>query len=272
MSTQSIQHTIAVASGKGGVGKSTTAVNLALALTSTGKRVGVLDADIYGPNQPLMLGVKDKKPEITPEKKFVPLKAHGLWVMSMGFLVDDETPMVWRGPMVSMAVQQLYRDTLWPELDVLVIDLPPGTGDVQLTMAKKIPVSAALIVTTPQDVALLDARKAVEMFKKVNVPILGLVENMSTHVCRNCGHEEPIFGVEGGAELAKTLGIELLGQLPLDITIREAVGRGQPTVVASPDSPVTETYLSIANQVIAKLALQGGADRDKFGSIKIEFT
>lgn len=252
MISSKIKQIIAVASGKGGVGKSTTAVNLALALQQEGARVGILDADIYGPSQPLMLGVTERP--IIKDKKISPIIRHGIQSMSIGYLVDDKAAMVWRGPMVSAALQQLLNDTLWDELDYLVIDLPPGTGDIQLTLAQKIPVSGAVVVTTPQDLALLDARRAYEMFRKVNVPVLGVVENMSTHICSNCGHEEPIFGQGGGERLAKQYELDFLGALPLDIHIREQTDSGVPTVVADPEGKNAKIYREIARKVQEKLA------------------
>ena len=231
-----VKNIIAVASGKGGVGKSTTAVNLALALVAEGARVGILDADIYGPSQPRMLGITGK-PESKDGNSLEPMEAYHLQAMSIGFLIDEETPMIWRGPMVTQALEQLLNDTNWSELDYLVIDLPPGTGDTQLTLAQKVPVSGAIIVTTPQDIALLDARKGLKMFQKVEVPVLGIVENMSIHICSKCGHEEHIFGSGGGQSMSDQYGIALLGSLPLDIHIREETDSGKPTVVAQPDSP-----------------------------------
>src|SRR5512144_2338158 len=227
----SVKNIIAVASGKGGVGKSTTAVNLALALASEGAKVGVLDADIYGPSQPTMLGIAGR-PESTDGKTLEPLEAFGLQAMSIGFLIDPDTPMVWRGPMVTQALEQLLKDTNWRDLDYLVVDMPPGTGDVQLTLSQKVPVTGAVIVTTPQDIALIDARKGLKMFEKVNVPVLGVVENMSVHVCSNCGHVEHLFGAGGGARMAAQYGVELLGELPLDVRVREEADGGAPTVAA----------------------------------------
>lgn len=264
-----IKNIIAVASGKGGVGKSTTAVNLALALSQQGVRAGILDADIYGPSQPLMLGVTTR-PDIKDKKSLLPIMAHGIQSMSIGYLIDETSPMAWRGPMVSMALQQLLNDTQWDDLDYLVIDLPPGTGDIQLTLAQKIPVTGAVIVTTPQDLALLDARRAYEMFRKVNVPVLGIIENMSIHICSQCGHSESIFGTGGGAEMATQYAIDLLGQLPLDIQIREQADSGKPTVIAAPHSPNALLYGHIAKQVMAKLALQAQNESGKFPTIVIK--
>jgi len=247
-----IRNIIAVASGKGGVGKSATAVNLALALQADGARVGVLDADIYGPSMPRMLGVRGQ-PQ-TVGNRIVPQQAHGLQVMSIGFMVEEDTPMIWRGPMVTSALQQLLTETNWENLDYLVVDLPPGTGDIQLTLAQRVPVSGCLIVTTPQDIATLDARKAVQMFRKVEMSVLGIVENMSTHICSNCGHEEPIFGSGGGARMAEQYGVPLLGQLPLDLRIREDLDHGRPTVVSAPDSELTGRYRALARKLAARLS------------------
>jgi ATP-binding protein involved in chromosome partitioning len=261
-----IRNIIAVASGKGGVGKSTVAVNLALALHAEGARVGILDADIYGPSQPLMLGSKDR-PTSPDGKHMNPIVAHGIQAMSIGFLIDDEQPMIWRGPMVTQALNQLLAETKWNDLDYLVIDLPPGTGDIQLTLSQRIPVSGAVIVTTPQDIALLDARKGLQMFRKVEVAVLGVVENMSTHVCGKCGHEEAIFGTGGGARLAQQYAIELLGQLPLDIRIREQADGGKPTVAADPGSELALRYRDIARKAAARLAY--GAPAGTFPTIEI---
>ncbi len=266
-----VKNIIAVASGKGGVGKSTTAVNLALALAAEGASAGILDADIYGPSQPRMLGI-NQKPETKDGKSLEPLLNHGLQAMSMGFLIDEETPMIWRGPMVTQALEQLLHDTNWQHLDYLVIDLPPGTGDIQLTLAQKIPVSGAIIVTTPQDIALLDARKGLKMFEKVQVPVLGIVENMSTHICSQCGHEEPIFGTGGGQRMAEQYGIDLLGSLPLDIHIREQADGGMPTVVADPQGEVALRYRDIARHAAAKLALQAKSYSQLFPNIVIQNT
>lgn len=266
-----VKNIIAVASGKGGVGKSTTSVNLALALAAEGATVGILDADIYGPSQPLMLGV-DGRPESIDGKTMEPLQSFGVQVMSIGFLIDQDTPMVWRGPMVTGALEQLLRETRWKDLDYLVIDLPPGTGDVQLTLSQKIPVTGAVIVTTPQDIALLDARKGLKMFEKVGIPILGIVENMSTHICSNCGHEEPIFGAGGGALMASDYHVDLLGSLPLDLSIRVQADSGRPTVVNDPDGPISEIYKSIARKVAIKIAESKLDHSAKFPNIVISNT
>jgi len=265
----SVKNIIAVASGKGGVGKSTTAVNLALALSVEGARVGILDADIYGPSQPRMLGIKGK-PESKDGNSLEPMMSYHLQAMSIGFLIDEETPMIWRGPMVTQALEQLLNDTNWSDLDYLVVDLPPGTGDTQLTLAQKVPVSGAVIVTTPQDIALLDARKGLKMFEKVEVPVLGIVENMSIHICSNCGHEEPIFGSGGGQALALQNGVDLLGQLPLDIRIREETDGGKPTVAADPDTRISQIYREIARKTAAKLSLQAKSYAAKFPRIVIQ--
>ncbi|SEP91335.1 ATP-binding protein involved in chromosome partitioning [Ectothiorhodospira magna] len=266
---QGIKNIIAVASGKGGVGKSTTAVNLALALAGEGASVGILDADIYGPSQPRMLGISGK-PETRDGKTMEPMENHGIQAMSIGFLIDEDTPMIWRGPMVTQALEQLLRDTNWKALDYLVIDLPPGTGDTQLTLAQKIPVSGAVIVTTPQDIALLDARKGLKMFEKVDVPVLGVVENMSIHICSNCGHEEYIFGQGGGERMAGDYGVAFLGALPLDIQIREQADGGRPTVIAQPDSRIAEIYREIARRTAARLAAQARDYSAKFPNIVIQ--
>jgi len=248
-----VKNIIAVASGKGGVGKSTTAVNLALALAAEGASVGMLDADIYGPSQPTMLGITGR-PESRDGKRLEPLEGHGIQAMSIGFLIDVETPMVWRGPMVTQALEQLLNETNWRDIDYLVVDLPPGTGDIQLTLAQKVPVTGAIIVTTPQDIALMDARKGLKMFEKVNIPILGIVENMSLHICSKCGHEEHVFGSGGGSRMSKDYAVDLLGSLPLDISIREQADSGKPTVVANPDGRVAEIYRQIARRVAVKIA------------------
>ncbi|MDY0022485.1 iron-sulfur cluster carrier protein ApbC [Arenimonas caeni] len=250
-----VRNIIAVASGKGGVGKSTTAVNLALALQAEGATVGVLDADIYGPSIPKMLGLSGK-PDSPDGKSIEPKRGHGLQAMSIGLLIGEDTPMIWRGPMVTQALQQLLGDTRWDGLDYLVIDLPPGTGDIQLTLAQRIPVSGAVIVTTPQDIATLDARKALQMFNKVEVPVLGIVENMAVHVCSNCGHAEHVFGAGGGEAMAAQYGVPLLGSLPLDIRIREQADGGTPTVAADPEAPLALAYRDIARRAAARLSLQ----------------
>ncbi|WP_295481351.1 iron-sulfur cluster carrier protein ApbC [uncultured Pseudomonas sp.] len=255
-----VKNVIAVASGKGGVGKSTTAANLALALAREGARVGILDADIYGPSQGVMFGIPEgTRPQIRDQKWFVPIKAHGVEVMSMAFLTDDNTPMVWRGPMVSGALQQLVAQTAWDDLDYLVIDMPPGTGDIQLTLAQKVPVVGSVVVTTPQDLALLDAKKGVEMFRKVNIPVLGVVENMAVHICSNCGHAEHLFGEGGGEKLASQYGVELLASLPLSMVIREQADSGKPTAIAEPDSQIAMIYQELARQVGARIVLQEAA-------------
>jgi ATP-binding protein involved in chromosome partitioning len=267
-----VKNIIAVASGKGGVGKSTTAVNLALALSAEGASVGILDADIYGPSQPQMLGIAGQQPESEDGNKLTPLRAHGLQAMSIGFLVDVEQPMVWRGPMVTQALTQLLGETKWQDLDYLVIDMPPGTGDIQLTLAQQVPVTGAVIVTTPQDIALLDARKGLKMFEKVGIPILGIVENMSIHICSKCGAEEHIFGTGGADRMSKDYSVEVLGDLPLDIKIREQVDGGSPTVVADPDGRVAEIYKGIARKVAAKIAEQAKDHSSRFPSIVVQNT
>jgi ATP-binding protein involved in chromosome partitioning len=266
-----IKNIIAVASGKGGVGKSTTAVNLALALSAEGASVGVLDADIYGPSQPTMLGIAGR-PESKDGKHLEPMEGHGLQAISIGFLIDVDTPMVWRGPMVTQALEQLLKDTRWRELDYLVVDLPPGTGDIQLTLAQKVPVTGAVIVTTPQDIALIDARKGLKMFEKVGIPILGIVENMSYHVCPKCSHESHIFGSGGAEKMSRDYGTELLGQLPLDESIREQADSGKPTVVSDPDGKAAEIYRRIARRCAVKI---GESQRDmtaKFPNIVVQNT
>jgi ATP-binding protein involved in chromosome partitioning len=248
---------IAVASGKGGVGKSTTAVNLALALQAEGHKVGLLDADIYGPSIAMMLGVPDgQRPDSPDGKSFMPVIAHGLETMSMGYLVTANTPMAWRGPMAGGALQQILGQTQWSDLDVLVVDMPPGTGDIQLTLAQKATVAGAVIVTTPQDIALLDARKGIEMFTKVKIPVLGIVENMAVHICSNCGHEDSIFGAGGGEKVAEQYQTQLLGSLPLDRSIRERGDQGTPSVAADPDGDIAQRYSGVARQVMAQLAAQ----------------
>ena len=248
-----IRNVIAVGSGKGGVGKSTTAVNLALALQRLGAKVGLLDADVYGPSVPAMLGLSGR-PESPDDKSIEPMRAFGVEAMSIGFLVDTDTPMIWRGPMATSALTQLFADTRWGDLDYLLVDLPPGTGDIQLTLAQKIPVAGAVIVTTPQEIATLDARKALKMFEKVNVPVLGIVENMAVHVCSNCGHAEHLFGQGGGEAMARQYGVPLLGSLPLDLRIREQGDAGTPVVAAAPDSPPARAYLAAAQALAAQLA------------------
>ncbi len=267
-----VRNIVAVASGKGGVGKSTVAVNLALALAAEGAAVGILDADIYGPSQPLMLGLQGQRPPSPDGKSLEPMVSHGLQAMSIGFLIDLDQPMVWRGPMVTQALEQLLRDTRWHGLDYLVVDMPPGTGDIQLTLAQKVPVTGAVIVTTPQDIALLDARKGLKMFEKVNIPILGIVENMALHVCSSCGHEEHIFGAGGGERMAKEYGVNLLGSLPLDIRIREQADSGNPTVVAEPDSRVARIYREIARKVAVKIAEKQQNYSSAFPKIVIQNT
>ena len=266
-----VKNIIAVASGKGGVGKSTTSVNLALALAAEGATVGLLDADIYGPSQPQMLGISGR-PESSDGKSMDPMLAHGIQAMSIGFLVDVDTPMVWRGPMVTGALEQLLRETRWDNLDYLIIDLPPGTGDIQLTLAQKIPVTGAIIVTTPQDIALLDARKGLKMFEKVGIPILGIVENMSTHICSNCGHEEHIFGAGGGQKMCDDYKVDLLGSLPLDISIRVQTDSGKPSVIAEPDSKISNIYKAIARKAAIKIANAGLDHSGKFPNIVIQNT
>lgn len=269
-SMNQIKHIIAIASGKGGVGKSTTAVNLALALKTRGSSVGLLDADIYGPSQQVMLGIPDdQRPEQKDGQYLLPVEAHGLKTMSMGYLVNESTPMVWRGPMAGGALAQMLEQTLWGELDYLVIDMPPGTGDIQLTLSQKAKVSGAVIVTTPQDIALLDARKGVEMFRKVDVPVLGIIENMAVHVCSECGHREHIFGEEGGVRMSRDYDLPLLASLPLALAIREQSDAGTPTVITEPDSDVTKMYLEAAVAVDQALARKAGDTEHQFPEIKI---
>ena len=265
-----VRNIVAVASGKGGVGKSTVAVNLALAWAAAGARVGVLDADIYGPSLPLMLGLVGERPTSADGKRIRPLEAHGVRAMSIGFLVDPAQAVAWRGPMVTSALTQLLGETDWGELDYLVVDMPPGTGDIQLTLAQKVPVAGAIIVTTPQDIALADARKGVAMFGKVSVPVLGVVENMSLHVCSHCGHVEHIFGAGGGARMAAEYGVELLGELPLDVRVREEADGGRPTVVAAPDSERARLYCAMARRAAAALARRGRDRSQAFPKIVVE--
>ncbi len=267
-----IKNVIAVASGKGGVGKSALSVNLALALAKEGAEVGLLDADIYGPSQPTMLGLEGQQPVSRDGKTFDPLEAWGLQVMSVGFLVQREQALIWRGPMVTQALQQLMFQTQWRELDYLVVDLPPGTGDIQLTLTQKIPVSGAVVVTTPQDIALLDARRAVAMFEKVSLPVLGIIENMSGHTCSQCGHVEPLFGEGGGAGLADEAGLPLLGQIPLDLRIRAALDEGRPTVGQDPESELSLAYRAAARSVAWRLALRPRDYQAAFGTISVEST
>lgn len=266
-----VKNIIAIASGKGGVGKSTTSVNLALALAAEGANVGILDADIYGPSIPTMLGLSGK-PETLDGKMMLPKVSFGIQTISIGYMVDPDQPMIWRGPMVTGALQQLLTQTQWSNLDYLIIDLPPGTGDIQLTLAQQIPVSGAVVVTTPQDIALIDAQRGIGMFEKVNVPILGLVENMSIHICSQCGHEEAIFGQGGGLAMSEKNDIELLGSLPLDINIRKLADSGRPTVVAEPDSRAAEMYKAIARKMAAKLAMRTRDYSGKFPNIVIQNT
>jgi ATP-binding protein involved in chromosome partitioning len=264
-----VKNIIAVASGKGGVGKSTTAVNLALALAAEGAQVGVLDADIYGPSQPMMLGISGR-PETLDGKTMEPLENYGLQVSSIGFMIDPDEPMVWRGPIVTQALQQLLEQTNWRDLDYLIVDMPPGTGDVQLTLSQKVPVTGAVIVTTPQDIALLDARKGLKMFEKVGIPILGIVENMSVHICSNCGHAESIFGHGGGEKMCAEYSVDFLGALPLTMAIREQTDSGKPTVVADPDGKVAAIYKDIARKVAIKVAEKAKDMSSKFPSIVIK--
>lgn len=266
-----VKNIIAVASGKGGVGKSTTASNLALALSAEGAQVGILDADIYGPSQAVMLGIDpDRRPEVKDGDRWIPLTAHGIQAMSMGFLVGPNTPMVWRGPMASGALQQLLDQTLWQDLDYLIVDMPPGTGDIQLTLAQKVPVTGALIVTTPQDIALIDARKGIEMFREVEIPVLGVVENMSVHVCSQCGHAENLFGSGGGEMIAKDYDTELLGSLPLTMSIREQADGGTPSVVAEPDGKVAHIYRQVARRLAGVLAGKAKDDKGGLPNISIQ--
>ncbi|QWD18617.1 iron-sulfur cluster carrier protein ApbC [Polynucleobacter paneuropaeus] len=266
-----VKNIIAVASGKGGVGKSTTAANLALALSAEGARVGILDADIYGPSLPMMLGINGR-PQTVEENTIEPMEGHGLQASSIGFLVDQDSPMVWRGPMVTSALEQLLRQTRWRDLDYLIVDMPPGTGDIQLTLSQKVPVTGAVIVTTPQDIALLDARKGLKMFEKVGVPIIGIVENMSTYICPSCGHEEHVFGSGGGQKMCSDYGVDFLGSLPLNLSIREQSDAGCPTVVAEPNSAISQVYKQIARQVAIRIAGLAKDMSSKFPNIVIQNT
>jgi len=263
-----VRNIIAVASGKGGVGKSTTAANLALALAAEGARVGLLDADIYGPSQPMMMGIEGR-PASTDGKTMEPMLKHGVQVMSIGFLVAQDEAMIWRGPMATQALEQLLRQTNWKDLDYLIVDMPPGTGDIQLTLSQRVPMTGAVVVTTPQDIALLDARKGIKMFEKVGVPILGIVENMAVHVCSNCGHVEHIFGADGGQRMAADYKMDYLGGLPLDINIRLQADSGNPTVVAAPDSEVAGLYKTVARKVALKVAQQAKDFSSKFPTITV---
>ncbi len=268
-----VKNIIAIASGKGGVGKSTCSANLALALSASGAKVGMLDADIYGPSQPRMLGITGK-PEALENKMLLPMLSHDIKIMSIGFLVEEDTPMIWRGPMVTQALEQMLRGTSWnqdgQDLDYLIVDLPPGTGDIQLTLSQKVPVSGAVIVTTPQDIALLDAKKAYKMFEKVDVPIYGVIENMSTHICTSCGHEEAIFGSEGASKMAQEYGLDLLGKIPLEMAIRELADSGTPTVVSQPDSETAKRYQSIAMKIAGKLSAKKKDFSASFPNIVVE--
>ncbi|HWP20948.1 MAG TPA: iron-sulfur cluster carrier protein ApbC [Burkholderiaceae bacterium] len=266
-----VKNIIAVASGKGGVGKSTTAVNLALALAAEGANVGILDADIYGPSQPMMLGI-DGRPESADGQTMEPLENYGVQVMSIGFLIEPDNPMIWRGPMATQALDQLLRQTNWRDVDYLVVDMPPGTGDIQLTLSQRVPLTGAVIVTTPQDIALLDARKGLKMFEKVGVPILGVVENMAVHVCPNCGHAEHIFGAEGGKKMAAEYGVDYLGALPLNLSIREQADSGRPTVVSDPDGEIAAIYKEVARKVAVKVAERAKDYSSKFPTISISKT
>ena len=266
-----VKNIIAVASGKGGVGKSTTAVNLALALSAEGANVGMLDADIYGPSQPTMLGITGR-PESVQENTMEPMEGHGLQTNSIGFLIEEDAPMIWRGPMVTSAFEQILRQTRWRDLDYLIVDMPPGTGDIPLTLAQNVPVTGAVIVTTPQDIALLDARKGLLMFEKVGVPIVGIIENMSTYVCPNCGHEEHIFGTGGGQKMCNDYGADFLGALPLNLSIRQQADAGCPTVVADPDGAISAIYKTIARQVAIKVASLSKDMSSKFPNIVVQST
>jgi ATP-binding protein involved in chromosome partitioning len=263
-----VKNLIAVASGKGGVGKSTTAVNLALALSAEGARVGILDADIYGPSLPMMMGISGR-PESSDGKTMDPMENHGLQVMSIGFMIDADDAMIWRGPMATQALEQLLRQTNWQDLDYLIVDMPPGTGDIQLTLSQRVPITGAVIVTTPQDIALLDAKKGLKMFEKVSVPILGVVENMAVYCCPNCGHTAHIFGADGGKKMAAQYGVDYLGALPLTMSIREQADSGAPTVVADPDGEIAGLYKAMARQVAVKVAAQAKDFSSKFPTITV---
>jgi ATP-binding protein involved in chromosome partitioning len=263
-----VKNIVAIASGKGGVGKSTTAVNLALALAAEGASVGILDADIYGPSQPTMMGITGR-PESADGKTMEPMENYGVQVMSIGFMVDADNPMIWRGPMATQALEQLLRQTNWPELDYLIVDMPPGTGDIQLTLSQRVPLTGAVIVTTPQDIALLDAKRGTKMFEKVGVPILGLVENMSVHVCEKCGHVEHVFGEDGGKRMAAEYNIDFLGALPLNLSIRVQADGGRPSVVSDPDGEIAALYKSVARQIAVKIAQRAKDFSSKFPSISI---
>jgi ATP-binding protein involved in chromosome partitioning len=263
-----VKNIIAVASGKGGVGKSTTAANLALALASEGATVGLLDADIYGPSQPMMMGIEGR-PDSADGKTMEPMERHGVQVMSIGFLVDQDQAMIWRGPMATQALEQLLRQTNWKDLDYLIVDMPPGTGDIQLTLSQRVPMTGAVIVTTPQDIALLDAKKGIKMFEKVGVPILGIVENMAVHICSNCGHAEHIFGADGGKKMAAEYQMEYLGALPLDIKIRLQADSGAPTVVSDPEGDVAGIYKAVARRVAVGIAEKAKDFSAKFPTISI---
>jgi len=263
-----VKNIVAVASGKGGVGKSTTAVNLALALAAEGASVGILDADIYGPSQPMMMGITGR-PQSPDGKTMEPMRNHGVQVMSIGFLVEPDNPMVWRGPMVTQALEQLLRQTNWSDVDYLIVDMPPGTGDIQLTLSQRVPLTGAVIVTTPQDIALLDAKKGLRMFEKVNVPILGIVENMAVHVCENCGHVEHIFGEEGGKRLAAEYGVDYLGALPLNLSIRVQADSGNPTVASHPDGQIAGLYKAMARKLAVKIAQRTKDFSSKFPTISV---
>ncbi len=266
-----VKNIVAIASGKGGVGKSTTAVNLALALAAEGATVGILDADIYGPSQPMMMGIEGR-PESADGQSMEPMENYGVQVMSIGFLVDQDNPMIWRGPMATQALEQLLRQTNWGDLDYLLVDMPPGTGDIQLTLSQKVPLTGAVIVTTPQDIALLDAKKGLKMFEKVGVPILGIVENMAVHVCEKCGHTEHIFGADGGKKMAAEYGVDYLGALPLSLSIREQADAGRPSVVSDPDGEIAGLYKAVARQVAVKVAQKAKDFSAKFPTISISKT